>query len=165
MNEPVRAPSSLALALNRFALGLALVIFVAIGVFWWRDRTRVREAPRWDPARFAEVSPPEGPARLKWIVAVNPDCSHCRARLAELLRHPRDPLRGPALGVLLVDLDRRPAPLESSSRLEAGAWWDSAAVWRQRWGHRVYGEVLVFAPDGTLQREVGPETDPAAFTH
>jgi hypothetical protein len=164
VTEPAPA-RSLALAINRAALGIALGILVAIGVFWWRDRTQKWEPPRWQPARFALVSPPADSARERWIVAVNPDCPHCRARLAELLRRPRDPEHGPALGVLLVDLDHRPLPLETSSRLEAGAWWDSAGVWRSRWGHRVYGEVLVFAPDGAFERTVGPELDPQAAAH
>jgi hypothetical protein len=96
------------------------------------------------------------------MIVVNPDCMHCRARLAELLRHQRDPARDPALGVLLVDVRQRPEPPDDAARLDGGVYWDSLNVWRSRWGHRVYGEVLVFAPDGAIERVVGPDADPQA---
>lgn len=163
MNETSAQVSGLQRAINRAALLVAAVIFVAIGFVWWRDRTHVWEVPRWDATRFVALraTEPTVAARGTWRVAYNPDCMHCRARLAELLRRPRDPVRDPALGVLLVDVRTRPDSLELSSRLDGGVYWDSANVWRARWGHRLYGEVMVFAPDGTLERSVAPEADPA----
>lgn len=148
--------------LNRAALAIAALILVAIGGVWLMDRTRTWETPAWRTSRFTRMSPAEGGARADWIVVVNPDCLHCRARLAELLRRERDPQRDPALGVLLVDTPTRPGPLDDASRLDGGVWWDSTGVWRSRWGHRVYGEVLVFSPSGALVRVVGPEADPQA---
>jgi hypothetical protein len=149
-------------ALNRAALGLALAILTAIGVLWWRDRTHVWETPRWDARRFERLAPPLVAEHATWMVVVNPDCPHCRARLAELQRRPHDSRRDPALGALLVDVARRPRPPESGAPLEGGVYWDSLGIWRGRWGHRVYGEVLVFAADGSLERTVAPELDPGA---
>ncbi len=149
-------------AINRVALVLSAVILAAIGIAWGYDRTRHWEAPRWDGSRFVTLAAPAGAARATWMVVVNPDCMHCRARLAELLRRPRDPARDAALGVLLVDVPHRPPPPDDPDRLDGGLYWDSLGVWRSRWGHRVYGEVLVFAPDGTLERDVGPDLDPGA---
>ena len=37
--------------------------------------------------------------------------------------------------------------------------WDSSQHWRRRWGHRVYGEVLCFEPDGRLRRTLPPFGD------
>lgn len=162
MSGTSREVSGLQQAINRAALGLSLVLFVAIGAIWWRDRTREWETPRWDSARFAELSAPSGPVRTTWRVAVNPDCQHCRARLADLMRRRRDPAHDPALGVLLVDVRRRPDRVDEASRLDGGVYWDSSNVWRARWGHRRYGEVFVFAADGALVRCVGPEDDPAS---
>ena len=156
--------SALQTVLNRVALSLAIVILVAISGVWLRDRTRTWEKPVWQPSRFVVMSQAESRARPAWIIVVNPDCLHCRARLAELLRRERDPARAPALGVLLVDVRSRPAPLDNAERLDGGVWWDSTGVWRSHWGHRVYGEVLVFAPGGALVRVVGPEADPQTET-
>ncbi len=150
----------LQVALNRAAWALSVLILAGIAAWWLADRTRRWEPPRWDPRRFVMLAPPSPGARPTWMVAVNPDCPHCRARLAELLRRPRDPARDPALGVLLVDVPRRPRAVEAADRFDGGVWWDSLRVWRSRWGHRVYGEVLVFAPGGAIERTVGPEGDP-----
>jgi hypothetical protein len=160
MSAEPREVSGLQVAINRAALSLSLAILAAIGVVWWRDRTRTFETPRWDAGRFVTLHAPAGAPRTTWMLIVNPSCTHCRARLADLLRRPRDPERHPALGVLLVDLAHRPDTLEATPRIEGGVYWDSLAVWRRRWGHRVYGEVLVFAPGGALERSVGPESDP-----
>ncbi len=164
MSEPSSAVSGLQRAINRAALVVAFAILAAIVFVWWQDRTRTWETPRWDAARFVALrAPAPAPAgRVTWRLAYNPDCSHCRARLAELMRRPRDPAHDPALGVLLVDVRARPDSLEISPRVDGGVDWDSAGVWRERWGHRLYGEVLVFAPDGALLRTAGPEADPAA---
>jgi hypothetical protein len=162
MTEVPPGISGLQALLNRSALALAVLILAGIGAFWLYDRTRPRETPAWDAGRFAAMSAPDSSARATWMVVVNPDCMHCRARLAELLRHQRDPARDPVLGVLLVDVRHRPEPLDDASRLDGGVYWDSLGVWRSHWGHRVYGEVLVFAPGGALVRVVGPDADPQA---
>jgi hypothetical protein len=151
---------TIATTLNRVALLLSLAIFLAIGMWWWRDRTRHYETPRWEAARFVMLRPPVPAAGPAWMVAVNPECSHCRARLADLLRRGSARAAGAGLGVLLVDTPHRPDSLDDGDRLEAGVWWDSLGVWRARWGHRVYGETMVFSGDGTLVRVIRPESAP-----
>ena len=126
MNVVSPGVSGIQAVLNRAALALSLAILAAIGVLWWRDRTHRWETARWDPGRFAPMSAPAGGVRPTWMVVVNPGCMHCRARLAELLRRQRDPARDPALGVLLVDVRRRPEPLDDASRLDGGVYWDKA---------------------------------------
>jgi hypothetical protein len=157
--------NGLVTALNRIALVLALVLFAALGAWWWRDRTRHYEAPRWPDARMAVLVPPDsGAAPARWIVAVNPDCPACRRRLAELRRDGAAQLEGAALGVLLVDVRARPDSVAFGGELAAGVWWDSLGTWRSRWGHRLYGETLVFGPGGALERVLAPggEAAPAA---
>jgi hypothetical protein len=160
MNDESRGPGRLQAVLNRTALLLSVVVLAAIAIAWWADRMHAWETPRWNAQRFSRLVAPSPGARARWMVVVNPDCLHCRARLAELLRRQRDPARDPALGVLLVDVRRRPDLQEDTSRMDGGVFWDSLGVWRSRWGHRVYGEVLVFAAGGELVRTVGPEGDP-----
>jgi hypothetical protein len=58
-----------------------------------------------------------------------------------------------------VDVGRRPDPLVVGSGLDAGVWWDSLGTWRSRWGHRVYGETMVFAPGGALVRVLAPSQE------
>lgn len=149
-------------ALNRIALALALVLFAGLGAWWWRDRTRDYAVPRWDPGRFVRIGAPaaSGAGGPHWIVAVNPRCPHCRARLLDLVNRHAARDHGATLGVLYVDALRRPDSLDSEVSLDAGAWWDSSGVWRSSWGHRVYGETFVFAAGGALQRVIPPSADP-----
>ena len=144
--------------INRAALVLALGLLVAIGWLWWHDRTRLRETPRWDEAHVVELRAPSAGERERWIVAVNPECSHCRERLTRLAGALAGRAGGPALGVLLVDVPRRPDSLVQAEGLPAGVWWDSAATWRGRWGRSAYGEVLVFSPGGALRRVLPPDS-------
>jgi hypothetical protein len=64
----------------------------------------------------------------------------------------------PTLDALIVDAGTRPSPKALEPFRADGVWWDSSGVWRHAWGHRVYGEILRFAPDGTL-RGVDPHPD------
>ncbi len=145
-------------AINRAALVLAVALLVAIGSLWWRDRTRLRETPRWDAAHAVALRAADAGERERWIVAVNPECSHCRDRLAHLAAALARRPQGPALGVLLVDVPRRPDSLAAAAALPAGVWWDSAATWRTRWRRSAYGEVLVFSPGGSLRRVLPPDS-------
>ena len=147
--------------INRAALVLALGLLVATGSLWWHDRTRLRETPRWDEAHVVELHAASAGERECWIVAVNPECSHCRDRLAYLAESLARRTHGPALGVLLVDVPRRPDSLAGAEGLPAGVWWDSAATWRGRWGRNAYGEVLAFSPDGSLRRILPPDSSAA----
>jgi hypothetical protein len=143
--------------LNRIALLLAAALFIVLGLLWWRERTRHYEAPAWPLESFAVlVAPADAVPAERWIVAVNPGCAQCVARLAELRRRSEAWTADRSLGVLLVDVRRRPDSLVVGDGLDAGVWWDSLGAWRSRWGHRVYGETMVFAPDGALVRVLAP---------
>ena len=151
------ASGTLATQLNRIALWLAAALFVALGLFWWRERTRHYEAPSWPlEAAASLVNPIEAVPTERWIVAVNPECAHCMARLAELRGRSEAWMADRSLGVLLVDVKQRPDPLVVGGGLGAGVWWDSLGAWRSRWGHRVYGETMVFEPGGSLVRVIAP---------
>jgi hypothetical protein len=145
-------------AINRAALVLALALLVAIAVLWWRDSSRLRETPRWDESGAVPLRAAAAGGRERWIVAVNPGCPECRDRLARLAGALARRGDGPALGVLLVDVPRRPDSLAGAEGLAAGVWWDSAATWRERWGRKAYGEVLVFSPGGALRRILPPDS-------
>lgn len=142
---------------NRIALAIALALFALLGILWWRDRTRAYEAPSWPHAAMAAIAPPADViASERWIVAVNPECATCRARLADLRRELAAATADVTLGVLLVDVARRPGAYDPGEGLDAGVWWDSLGAWRERWGHRLYGETMVFGRDGALLRTLAP---------
>lgn len=131
--------------------GLALVAAVlALGLAWWRDGARRFEAPAWEPARFVRLEPATDAGRERWLVAVNLRCPHCQAHLRALAARIALRSRPPALGVILVDQPTRPASLDLGVPLAAGAWWDSARVWRESWGRRIYGETFRFDARGRL---------------
>ncbi len=147
--------------INQLALGASVFLFVAIGVLWWRDRTHVWETPRFEPGRFARVTAaePASEGRARFLVAVHPGCSHCRERLAELVREGAADSSGAALAALLVDVEPRPDAPDLGVPLSGGVWWDSAGVWRNRWGRRVYGETFVFTSAGALERVIPTQGD------
>ena len=150
--------------LDRVALGLALAIFVAIGLAWGWDRVRGHETPRFSPAAFVALAPRAAASagRPLGLVAVNPVCPHCRLRYRQLAAALAARADAPALGVLVVDTPRRPDTLSLGAAAPGGVWWDSAQVWRARWRRGLYGELLVFDPHGTLVAAHGPGWNPAA---
>ncbi|MBI5168484.1 MAG: hypothetical protein HZA61_03250 [Candidatus Eisenbacteria bacterium] len=147
--------------INQLALAASVFLFAAIGVLWWRDRTHAWDTPRFDPARFATVAAagPAAAGRTRFLVAVHPGCSHCRERLAELTRAAAADSSGAALAALLVDVEPRPAGVDLGVPLPGGVWWDSAGIWRNRWGRRVYGETFVFTHSGALERVIPTRGD------
>ena len=141
--------------LNVFALVLACAIFAALGLAWWRDRVRTYAQPRWEAARFVALSPEaaagDAPGeRERWVVAVNLACPHCQEHLRALAARTGSRAVRPALTALVVDQPGRPAGLDLGVPLAGGAWWDSAQVWREAWGRRVYGETFRFGARGEL---------------
>lgn len=137
--------------LNALALLLAVGIFAALGLAWWRDRARHFDTPRFDAARFVALAPAQPLAgRERWLVAVQLACPHCQAHVRALAARIAGRAHPPALAVLVVDSPARPAALALGVPLTGGAWWDRAQVWRESWGRRVYGETLRFDSLGRL---------------
>ena len=137
--------------LNLFALLLALAVLTATGLAWWRDRAHRFETPRWEAARFVPLTgeiPIEG--RERWMVAVNLTCSHCQEHLRAVAARTAARAHPPSLGALIVDQPTRPTAFDLQVALPAGAWWDSANVWREAWGRRAYGETFRFGANGEL---------------
>jgi hypothetical protein len=130
-------------------LALALV---TLGALRLGDALARHETPRWDPREFHVLrhgGEPAG-ARETWVVPVNPGCGSCAALLGRVVQRARSDAARPRLVALLVDTGER--------RARAAAWrtyadmvaWDEDQVWRRRWGHRRYGEVLRFDVAGVL---------------
>jgi hypothetical protein len=129
---------------------------------WLADRARTWDEPRWDRAGFVALRHSEDAGRSpeSWIIPVNPDCPHCSDHLARAVA-----LRGSRVPVhaLVVDQSVRPPEDVFAAANVDAAWWDSAGTWRRRWGHRRYGEIMVFDGRGRLLRteppgaRVGPE--------
>jgi hypothetical protein len=138
---------------------LASVSLVALGVLWALDRTRPRETPRWDTAAFPALHRAPGAAegwRERWVVAVHPGCPHCRVSLTALTAA-RDRSRAEVLvTALVVDEPDRPPDQVLASLPADEACWDSRRIWRDRWRHRVYGEVLCFDAEGEPLRQLAP---------
>jgi len=153
--------ANVASRINQLALIASVVLFAAIGLLWWSDRTRVWEEPRWDRSRFAMLAAPDSAAAggRALVVAVHPGCSHCSERLAQLAREGAADSLVASLGILVVDQRERPAPPVNAAALPAGVWWDSAATWRDSWGRRTYGEAYLFTPQGQLERVISTSGD------
>jgi hypothetical protein len=159
---------------TRFGYVLSALALVALGVLWHLDRTRRWETPRWDAERFERIEAAAGAGGMAgadaapattatietWVVAVYPGCPHCRASLASLLER-RERERLPArIVALIVDTTRRPGAALASELGADELWWDAREIWRQRWGHRVYGETLCFDPRGAFLRALAPSVSP-----
>jgi hypothetical protein len=128
---------------------LAGAALAALGWLWHLDRTRVWQTPGLG-APLVLVGAARGDSSAgTWLVAVNPDCPHCRQALVRLAAHRRPGVR---VGALIVDTPRRPGAATLAALPAAPVWWDAQGDWRRRWGHRVYGEVLCFDPRGRYLR-------------
>ena len=148
--------------MRRHAAGIALVVagvlaLASFAVVWRRDRIRQWERPRFDTAGFVQLSGAAGEDRHgeRWVVVVQHRCPHCREHLAEAVaaRGQRPGLR---LDALFVDTSTPPAAATFASNGVDGMWWDARDTWRRRWGHRLYGEVLVFDRRGRYLRTLPP---------
>jgi hypothetical protein len=127
--------------------GWVLVVgaLAALGWLWHVDRARVWETPSLGPPLVLLRATPGRPDAITWLVAVNPECSHCRKVLAQLAGRP---MTGVRVGALIVDTSRQPAPSTLSGLPGGPIWWDARNDWRRRWGHRTYGEVIRFDSRG-----------------
>jgi hypothetical protein len=82
------------------------------------------------------------------MVAVNLRCPRCLVTLRRLDAAWTRCARTERLAALIVDTPRRPG-LDALCELPpVPVWWDRDRIWRRRWGHRLYGEVLRFDADG-----------------
>lgn len=131
--------------------GWALIAgsLIALGGALLRDRARPWDVPHWDPARFTVLRgrPKHRPAET-WVVAFQPACPHCRESLGRALRAAaRDP-HHPDVALLVIDASRPLADQAIDVAPDLPVWWDEHQTWRERWGHRLYGEILRFGPDG-----------------
>jgi hypothetical protein len=149
---------------SRVLLRAALIVWctalvAGTGWLWLRDRSHRWEKPRWNAADFVRVRedvPFAGADEIR-LVAVHPHCPHCRTQVAFALAHRGDPSRV-RIGALIVDTPRPPQSTLLSGSGVDGVWWDASGRWRARWGHRIYGEVIVFDRTGRLVTTLPPGT-------
>jgi len=132
------------------AMSLVLALVAGMGAWWWIDRAIVYERPRWDEASFEAIAESRAArtAAETWVVAVNPACTHCMAGMAALADTLGSAPGAPRLFALVVDTAARPARRSLSHPRLDGVFWDREGVWRARWGHRMYGEILRFDAAG-----------------
>ena len=126
---------------------LALVGLATLGIVWAIDRSRRWETPSLDPSRFVWLR--EGGSRVgreTWLVPINLRCPSCMARAHELAAGRGGD--GRRCVWLVVDQRRRPTPVSWSELGDGSVWWDREDLWRRRWGHRLYAEVLRFDSEG-----------------
>ena len=137
-------------AMGCLAMSFVLALVAGMGAWWWIDRTTVYERPRWDAASFEPIDPPRvpGTAPETWVVAVNPTCAHCVAGMIALADTLGVTPKAPRLFALIVDTGTRPGERALSHPRLDGVFWDREGVWRARWGHRMYGEILRFDAAG-----------------
>lgn len=143
-------------------LGFLALSFLALGAAWSLARVQPREEPRWDEDGFVALREAPGSPDVwteRWVVAVHPGCPHCRVSLESLTAVRDRSAARVRITALIVDTEAAP-PDSIVTRLPADeARWDSAGRWRQRWGHRVYGEVCCFDTEGRLRRTLPPLAD------
>jgi hypothetical protein len=138
-------------------LTASVLVLAAFAWVWRRDRVRTWERPRFETAGFVQLAgaPSDGGFDERWVVIVQHRCPHCREHLAQALaaRARRPGLR---LDALFVDTSTPPAAAAFASEGVDGMWWDARDTWRRRWGHRLYGEVLVFDRRGRYLETLPP---------
>ena len=135
----------------------ALVALALAGLAWlWASDLQLPfEAPRWERSSFVVLRDRgEGEARETWVVAFHPLCGHCRASLARVREAAAAIAPPPRVALLLVDAPAALAQRTARGLDVAQIFWDERDVWRRRWGHRLYGEVLRFGRDGRYQGPV-----------
>jgi hypothetical protein len=135
---------------------LALSALAALGWLRHADRARAWETPGLGAPLVRLRGSAADSGAGTWLVVVNPACPHCFEAHARLAAGGGN---GPRVGALVVDTPRRPGAKVLAALGTGPLWWDERGAWRQRWGHRLYGETLCFdrheqylatrPPDGT----------------
>lgn len=139
------------------ATSLAVLGVLALGALWLRDRTRRWEVPRWTAATFVPIradARPAGGARATWVAVINPRCSRCVVTLQSLHGRWLRSGRPERLVALIVDTAVRPDAAALRTLPPVAVWWDRHGVWRRRWGHRLYGELIEFDVAGNHVRTI-----------
>ena len=142
-------------ATMNLAAGAMTLGALVLGGSWWADRAHRWESPAWRHPSFVRLRGAAGGSRAgvpTWVVTVNPRCPHCVAALARL-RVMWDGDGGrEELAALIVDTPRRPGAGVLRRIPTDQVWWDRLGIWRRRWGHRLYGELMQFDGSGRLVR-------------
>lgn len=136
-------------ATNLAAVGLAVGV-LALGAWWWADRAHRWERPAWRHRSFVPLRGEAGasPGTTTWVMAVNPRCPHCLTALVRLHAAWRTRAPEEKLVSLIVDTPVRPEPRTLRAVPTEQIWWDRDGIWRRRWGHRLYGELMRFDAAG-----------------
>ncbi len=142
------------------AAGLLALGTLALGGTWLLDRVRGWEEPAWRPRAFVRLRGAPGGGggeQALWVMAVNPRCGHCLSTLRRT--NAAWSRRGwrPQLAVLIVDTPRPPGASTLAAIPTSQIWWDAAGIWRKRWGHRLYGELLQFDAAGRWARTMSAD--------
>jgi hypothetical protein len=127
-------------------------LFVLLGTLWAVDRERRWQVPRLPISGIESLRGAAEPLphpRGVLLVPVHPGCPHCLAAWRRLT-HPRpgEPDFEERVA-LVVDVEQRPSARALRSFETSAVWWDRRGVWRERWGHRVYGERMRFDGSGS----------------
>ena len=128
-----------------------------LGWVWLGDRGRRWEEPRWNSGSFVPLRMAQGPGRVgraTWVVVVNPRCSRCVATVRVLQARWSRASRPEDLAALIVDTPLRPGADAMRAIPLLPLWWDRNGVWRRRWGHRIYGELIQFDAAGRHLRTI-----------
>lgn len=153
--------------ITNLGAGLATLGALALGGAWLADRAHRWEQPAWQPRAFvrlergtavrlgAVAAPSDRPgSRDRWVMPVNPRCSHCMTTLRRLHETWSQRAWEPDLITLIVDTPVRPGEDALVPIPTAQVWWDARGIWRGRWGHRLYGEIIQFDGAGRFVRTV-----------
>lgn len=154
--------------LNRVAWTLTFLVLLALGVVTWvalSHRPRADAPVIWNAGRFETVRALPATASVPqetWVVAVQPECPHCRQSLARV--HEARDRHGARIRTvaLLVDVSAAPdSAALAHVRAAAAVYRDTADVWRS-WGGENWGDVFRFDRGGRLVGILVPLADSAA---
>jgi len=138
----------------RWAASAASLAVLALGGVWLADRTHRWERPVWRHPSFVRLRGDPTPREPVWVIAVNPRCRHCVAALARVRARWQTCGHAGGLASLIVDTPVRPGAAAMAALPTTEVWWDRRGIWRRRWGHRLYGELMEFDAAGRFVRSV-----------